>query len=77
MVTNVIPGIERAILRLSQVESVTGFKKSKIYQMIKEGAFPAPVKMGPKSSGWYSDLVQNWINDLATTGGNEAQSYKN
>ncbi|MBM9514372.1 helix-turn-helix transcriptional regulator [Desulfogranum marinum] len=59
-----IPGITRTVLRIHQVESATGWGKSKIYELMKTGAFPTPVKLGPKSVGWWSDEIQEWIDSL-------------
>ena len=49
------------LLRLPQVESTCGLKKSSIYARVKEGTFPAPVRLGPKSVAWRSDEVNRWI----------------
>ncbi len=49
------------LLRLPQVESTCGLKKSAIYARIKEGTFPAPVMLGPKSVAWRSDEVTHWV----------------
>ena len=37
------------LLRLPEVEAVVGVKKSKIYSLVQEGQFPAPVRLGPRS----------------------------
>ena len=49
------------LLRLPAVESTTGLKKSSIYARIKEGSFPAPVKLGVRSVAWRSDALSEWI----------------
>ncbi len=49
------------LLRLPQVESTCGLKKSAIYVRIKEGTFPLPVRLGPKSVAWRSDEVSQWV----------------
>ncbi len=49
------------LLRMPQVETATGLKKSALYQRMKEGTFPAAVRLGPKSVAWRSDEVQKWI----------------
>lgn len=41
-----------AILRRKQVEQETGLSRSTIYHRIKEGTFPAPIKLSVKSVGW-------------------------
>ena len=55
------PTTER-LLPLPEVESRSGFKSSFIYQLIKEGKFPAPIKIG-NSSRWRESEVQQWIHD--------------
>ena len=54
-----IPATEK-LLPLPEVESRSGFKSSFIYQLIKEGKFPAPVKIG-NASRWRESEVQQWI----------------
>ena len=49
------------LLRLPQVEAATGYKRSTIYRLIKEGKFPAPVSLGARAVGFPSDEIQNWI----------------
>jgi prophage regulatory protein len=53
---------ERKILRIAGVCEVTGAKPPTIYEWVRKGRFPKPVKLGPRFSGWYSDEVQEWIN---------------
>ncbi|MEP1200751.1 helix-turn-helix transcriptional regulator [Tateyamaria sp.] len=52
------------ILRRDQVLEITGLAKSTLYRMVQEGRFPAPVKMGPRISGWRMSAIQQWIDDL-------------
>lgn len=54
-----IPATER-LLPLPEVESRSGFKSSFIYQLIKEGKFPKPVKIGT-ASRWRESEIQAWI----------------
>jgi len=49
------------LLRMAQVETVCGLKKSAIYLRMKTGEFPAPVALGSKHVAWRSDDIQNWI----------------
>jgi predicted DNA-binding transcriptional regulator AlpA len=41
-----------AIIRRAEVESETGLSRSTIYQRIKAGTFPPPVRLGARSVGW-------------------------
>lgn len=49
------------ILRLPAVMSMVGLKRSAIYENIKAGNFPKPVKLGSRASGWVAGEVQEWI----------------
>lgn len=53
--------IEIRYLRIADVEHITGIGKSAIYRLIKEGTFPEPVRLLPKTSRWKSDDIQEWI----------------
>ncbi|WP_408127248.1 AlpA family phage regulatory protein [Paraburkholderia strydomiana] len=41
-----------AIMRRVEVESETGLSRSTIYKRVKDGTFPAPLKLGERSVGW-------------------------
>lgn len=47
-------------IRISEVRSLIGLKDSRIYQMIKDGAFPRPIKLGT-ASRWSMHAVQAWM----------------
>lgn len=55
-----IPPISERLLPLPEVESMTGFKSSFIYQLIKEEKFPKPIKIG-SASRWRETEIQQWI----------------
>lgn len=48
------------IIRLPKVKELVGLGKTAIYDKIKEGAFPKPIKLG-RASGWLEGEVQQWI----------------
>ena len=52
--------MQERLLRLREVEAMTGFKKSSIYNFIQAGKFPNPVKIG-KSNRWAGSEVSAWI----------------
>jgi prophage regulatory protein len=57
------------------VEAVVGLKKSKIYSLLQEGRFPAPVKLGPRSVRWRASAIWKWIDNLKTdTTGQEGEA---
>ncbi|GAB6144200.1 hypothetical protein JCM12294_16380 [Desulfocicer niacini] len=53
----------KKFLRLPAVKAKTGLSKSTIYLMIRKGAFPAPVKLGPRTSGWLEAEIEEWTED--------------
>jgi predicted DNA-binding transcriptional regulator AlpA len=49
-------------LRLSQIETLSGFKKSKLYKLISEGKFPSPIKInGGTSSRWRAGDILDYL----------------
>ncbi|WP_219953067.1 AlpA family transcriptional regulator [Dickeya zeae] len=50
------------LLRLRQVEEKTGLKRSQIYLYMKDGIFPASIKIGPASVAWLESEIDEWIN---------------
>ena len=58
------PAPAESLLRLPEVENVVGIKKSKIYSLLQEGQFPAPVRLGPRSVRWKASAVSAWIANL-------------
>lgn len=48
------------ILRLPEVIKETGLSRSTIYNLIKEGSFPPPIKLSSRASGWLSDEIEHW-----------------
>ncbi len=51
------------IIRLPEVMTRTGLKRTTLYRLIKLRAFPAQVAMSPNCVGWYLSEVEAWIAD--------------
>lgn len=47
-------------LRLPEVESRVGLRKSSIYARIAEGAFPKPINLGAQAVAWRECEVAQW-----------------
>lgn len=54
------------LLRLPEVQRLTGLGRSAIYQQMKEGFFPRSVKVGPRAATWSEVAVQAWIRQRLT-----------
>ena len=53
------------LIRMSQVINLVGLKRSWIYQRIKEGKFPRPIKIGTRASVWTQSSVAAWIQKIS------------
>lgn len=49
------------ILRRPEVEARTGLSRSTIYQWMKDGQFPQPVKLGARLVAWRESDVSAWL----------------
>lgn len=58
-----VSSIDERFLRLPAVIAQTGLARSTIYLHIKNGAFPAPVKLGGNAVAWLSSEVSAWMAD--------------
>lgn len=50
-------------LRLPDVTSKVGLGKSSIYEKVRQGTFPAPVKLSRRAVCWPSSTVDAWMAD--------------
>ena len=52
------------LLGLKEVEEITNKRKTAIYDAIKLGSFPKPVKTGKRSVAWRAEDLQRWLHSL-------------
>nr|WP_206668166.1 AlpA family transcriptional regulator [Pseudomonas caspiana] len=52
---------ELRILRLSEVEQKSGFKRAHIYNLMSQGRFPRSVRLGVRAVGWNAAEIDQWI----------------
>lgn len=53
-------GSSVTFMRIKQVSAITGLSKSSVYDLIKTGDFPRPVKISDHRSGWVKAEVDAW-----------------
>ena len=56
------------LLRLPEVEAITGLSRNTIFRLVKANLFPPPIRIGPRAIAWrWLDLKQ-WLDSrpLAT-----------
>jgi prophage regulatory protein len=51
------------ILRLRDVRERTGLATSSVYDLIKRGNFPRPVRISARSVGWPENEIDDFIAD--------------
>ena len=56
--------INEEFLRIPSVEKMVGFKKSKIWELVKIGKFPKPIKLDyGKITVFLRSEVSNWMQE--------------
>jgi prophage regulatory protein len=55
---------QEKIIKLPQVEQITGLSRASIYKRIKSGVFPKQIKLGLRASGWVESEVYGYVNSL-------------
>jgi len=50
-------------IRLDEVKKMTSLGTTKIYDLIKNGEFPAQVSLGGRAVAWVRHEVQQWARD--------------
>ena len=53
-------------LRRLKVQEVTGLGRSTIYDLMKKGMFPRPVKLTGKIVAWPESAIAKWLAECAT-----------
>ena len=50
-------------LKRPEIEQRTGLKRSTIYDKMKAGTFPKPVKLGARAVAWLEPEIDAWIKE--------------
>lgn len=53
--------LQTALIRRKEVERLTALSRSRIYDLMKQGAFPKPVQLGAMSVAWLEAEIHEWI----------------
>lgn len=60
-------------LRWPEVRQRVGYSRSQIHNLIKQGRFPRPIKLGARASAWLQSSIDAWIQDRVAASGPEEQ----
>lgn len=58
--------LQAALLNVKTVMDTTGISRSTIHAKVKDGTFPAPIKLSARCVRWHSEAIRQWIDALAT-----------
>ncbi|MBJ6609980.1 MAG: AlpA family phage regulatory protein [Candidatus Thiothrix moscowensis] len=53
--------VQERFIRMPELEHLTGYKKSSIYQLIRDGKFPDRVKLSRAASVWKLSEINAWM----------------
>ena len=48
------------LMTIAEVLQITGFSRSSIYSLMRQGVFPEPLKVGPRAVRWRESEVREW-----------------
>jgi prophage regulatory protein len=57
------------LLRTPAVEKISGLTAREIYNRVKKGTFPRPLKLGRRSLAWLASDIETWIKALVKEAG--------
>ena len=49
------------VIRLDEVAELTGLSRTTIWRKCRAGEFPARIKLGSHSVGWFLHEVEGWL----------------
>lgn len=49
------------LLRLPEVEAITGLSRNTILRLVKLGLFPPPIRIGPRAVAWRWLDIKKWL----------------
>lgn len=73
LATETRPLVKRdKLLRLADVEALTGCKKSTLYNLMRAGKFVQPVRISARCTAWPESAVLQWVQDRIAASGAQA-----
>lgn len=56
------------LLRVSEVQALTGLARSTIYAWSAQGRFPSPIRLSPRAARWVEADVKQWLREWVARG---------
>ncbi|WP_243721972.1 helix-turn-helix transcriptional regulator [Meridianimarinicoccus aquatilis] len=54
------------VLRRREVEARVGVSRSTLYEWMKQGEFPLPIKLGKRAVAWRESDINGWLDSRKT-----------
>lgn len=58
--TSITPDKPDTLLRIADVLKLVGFSRSKLWEDVSAGRFPAPIATGERSRRWLASEIAKW-----------------
>jgi prophage regulatory protein len=65
---------ELRLIRLKEVLAICGKSRSSVYEAIKKGEFPSPIKLHGRSSAWIKSEILQWAEGCINASRTPAQA---
>lgn len=59
------------LLRLPAVKAAVSLSRTSLYDLMKAGDFPAPIRLGARTVAWKASAIQDWIDSRPSARGGE------
>lgn len=56
------------LLRSKDVRTITKMGRTTIHNKVKDGSFPAPLRIGKRAIAWEEQAIRDWLESLTTNG---------
>ncbi|MBI1495223.1 helix-turn-helix transcriptional regulator [Halocynthiibacter styelae] len=56
--------MSQKLFRRTEVEALTGLSRTTIYDLMHEGRFPRPVRIGKRAVAWREADLNEWLENL-------------
>ena len=61
------------MLRRNEVQDATGLGRSSLYELMRRGDFPQPIKVSPGAVRWPADEIASWLASRPRATGERSQ----
>lgn len=55
------------VIRPAGLKAAVGLSKSRAYELVKLGRFPAPIRLSDRAVGWRRADLERWLSERPTT----------